>query len=215
MDAVSGDPPYEHYHEHMAAREFEQAADVMRAARDLARAHDRRDDAALCGTLMATALTVAGELQAPEAAYQGAETDDPDNPLLKLQFADFLLDALNQPERALQNLEVAIPDLRANRSTSHAAGSSLGSIYVALGRMEDAARTFRGLIRPEALPGSEPRAYDSRLVTALVAHGTMLDECREYAEQVLRLASSQEDDDTVAVARGLIADVRRAQDKIR
>ena len=146
-----------------------------------------------------------------EAAYLGAVADDPSDALLKLRFANFLLDSLNEPTRALDVIEPALPQLRADRSTYHDAESSLGTIYVALGRLEDAARTFRDLARPEVLPGSEPRAYDFRLVTALVANKVMLAECLEYAEHVQALATEQDDHDTLAVTRKAIDAILRAR----
>jgi tetratricopeptide (TPR) repeat protein len=198
----------------MIAREFDAAAEVMRLARDQARACDQTKEAALLGMLMASALSVAGRLEVAENAYLEAEADDPRNALLKLQFANFLLDALRLPERALLKVEEVLPELKANRSTYHAAVSSLGVIYASLGRMEDAAQTFRELVRPEALPGSEPRAYDFRLVTALVGHGMMLEECRQYAGAVLALAERQGDDDTVGTVRAIIGSIEGAQSGI-
>jgi predicted Zn-dependent protease len=202
---------YGQYHAHMVAREFSDAAEVMRRARHEARARDQKDEAALFGTLMASALALAGSLQAAESAYRDAEADDPSNALLKLQLANFLLDALNQPESALQEIEEALPKLSADRSTYHAVVSSLGTIYVSLGRMEDATRTFHELVPTEALPGAEPRAYDFRFVTALVARGVMLEECQGYAERVLALAVRQDDDDTARTARTVIDSIRRGQ----
>ncbi len=203
--------PFADYHALLAKREFDQAVKVMQRARDENRIRGQSVEAAAFGSLMAAALSLAGNLRAAEDAYRQAEADSPANPLLKLQLANFLVDKVGEPERALQEIEEVLPALRADRSTYHAAESSLGTIYAALGRIADAEHSFRELVRPAWLPGKEPRAYDFRLANALVARGAMLDECQAYAEVVAALAAEQGDEDAARPAQILIESIRKAR----
>lgn len=202
--------PIADYHALMATRKFLEAAEVMRRAGDAARQGDLKDEAASFRVFMAIALTLAGDLRAAEVAYLDAERDSPEDPLLKLRLANFFLDDLGQPERALSKIQEGLPILLRDRMTYHEAQSSLGVIYARMGRLSDAAEAFRELVRPEMLPGKEPRAYDLRLVMALAAKGVLLSECRLYVENLLSLAEAQGDGGAAHAARSALGAIASA-----
>lgn len=192
----------------MRQRKFDDAAALLTDARDEARRRGDHSDAAYLGGFLASCLMAHGRDDDALKAHLDAEADEPSNPFLKLATANFLMNVMHRPAEALDHIEPASDALR--MSSEHVLEGLLGTIYLALGRDEDAFAAFRSMTRPELIANQPTFSFDFYLVEALVARRELVDECRGYLDLVAQRASTEGDEETASRSRALLAQLNAA-----
>jgi len=187
----------------MRQRKFDDAAALLTNARDEARRRGDHSDAAYLGGLLASCLMAHGRDDDALKAHVEAEADEPSNPFLKLATANFLMNVMHRPVEALARLAPAADALR--ESSEHVLEGLLGTIYLALGRDDDAIAAFKSMTRPKLITNQPAPSFDFYLVEALVYRGELVDECRSYLDLVAQRAATEGDEETARRANGLIA----------
>jgi tetratricopeptide (TPR) repeat protein len=192
----------------MRQRKFDDAAMLLTNARDEARRHGDNHTAAYLGGLLASCLMAGGRDDEALEAHFEAEADDPANPFLKLASANFLMNVMHRPADALVRLQPAIASLR--DTSEHVLEGLLGTIYLALGRDDDAIAAFRSMTRPELLTNRQAVSLDFYLVEALIVRRAQLDECRRYLDVAAHRAAQDDDAETAQRVQELLAELDAA-----
>lgn len=164
-----------------------------------------REEAAALGGYLAATLVALGRREEALAEYSEAESEDPANAHLKLQFASFLTHVLGRPAEALPKINAALPDLAASQpSSQHAGQAVLGATLLALDRIAEAATAFRKMTSHEVLASLPAVSCDFWLVTNLIGRKLLSEECRGYLAEVLKKADGEGEREVAEKAKTLL-----------
>jgi tetratricopeptide (TPR) repeat protein len=188
----------------LADGRLDEAIKLLVDRREEVRHREDWEESAHLGSLLGSCFRAVGRELDAEKAYLDAEREDPENPFLKVTIANFYVDVLNDPKSALPRIEAALPDLVHSPSTYHAAQASLGTVYLALGRVDEALSSFREMVKPQILNGLHPASHDLRLVSAFIDQKIFPEDCRKYLVELKTLSTLEGDAGTAETSEWLL-----------
>lgn len=173
---------------------FHDAARLMEGARAKALAINSLEEAASYSGLLSSCLAILNRDQDALAASEEAERLAPAETHYAVRSADLLLNYLNNPEAALAKLEMLMRRLMPDDPSHYHARSVLGQAKLALGETDAAVALFREITASEVMDRLRRAAYagvyDLGLVHALIKHGIISTECRDYLLAVRQIAEA-------------------------
>lgn len=158
---------------------FEEAVDVLRAARDRALAEEDPESEAFFSSIAGSFLASRGRDQEALEEYARAELRDPSSPTWKVATANHLL-ALGRASEARDKALEVLAQAHSAPSYEHVGNSLLGLAELALGNQAAAASAFSASIDPLRVGGLPASGRDLRLAEALLSAGLSREHCRAY-----------------------------------
>jgi tetratricopeptide (TPR) repeat protein len=201
---LENDDPYLGASERLVAGDKDGAIALLRDARSRERSRGRREESAALGGYLAATLAALDRRDEALAEYSAAESEDPANPHLKLQFALFLTHVLGRAAEALPKINAALPDLAAEPSTLHAGQAVLGATLLALDRTAEAATVFRRMSSHKVLASLSAVSCDFWLVTGLIRRNLLPEESRAYLTEVWKKADNEGEQGVAHMAKTLL-----------
>jgi predicted Zn-dependent protease len=163
----------------LGAGRFEEAVEVLRAARDEASAEDDRESEAFFSSIAGSFLASRGQNEEALKEYARAEHCDPSAPVSKVATANHLLN-LGQAAKAREKAREILVLGHGTPSYEHVGYSLLGLAELALGDEEKAVKAFTASADPARVSLLPASGRDLRLVEELLSVGAGTELGRVY-----------------------------------
>ena len=200
---------FEEYHDkHLSLLREHRFVDAARIWKDAAaefEAAGSSEHAATAIGFAGSAYSCAQNDHKALSAYKRAIELAPSDPLHHLTVGRFLLDVSDEPEAALEEIDIAINLAAKDPQTSYCLPEALGLLGIAwlrLGRIHDANNLFQNTCRAAAAGPSNP-TLDLRLASEYAKRGEFLKECAQFAADAVEWASVTSNDDMLARVKNL------------
>ena len=170
-------------------RDYETAVKILYAGIESGSAEG--EELAVLYSTLAMIQKKQGKLDQAWTTYQLAEQAAPDDPVLKVITARFLLNERRQYDQAIKRARLILKEAKDVPSLSHQAYTIIGLAYFRKGQQKKAlemletamSNNFSGMVSAENI--------DFNLVEALVREQTALAQCQAYLRAACNLARQQ------------------------
>ena len=189
---------YHHRHEKLIkSRAYLDAAKLWEQAAEEFESEAASDHAASAMGFAGSAYSCARMEEAALQAYMKAADLSPEDPLHHLKVGSYLLDFLDEPEKALSRLDQAITLAANNPDTHYCLSDALGLQGVAWLRMGRQTEANQRLATTCSAASSGPMKpmLDLRLAHEFVERGEHLEKCAQLADHALEWAKVTKNDD--------------------
>lgn len=176
----------------LGAGRFEEAVDLLRAARESASLDGDHETEAFFSSIAGSFLASRARNQEALEEYARAELRDPFSPAWKVSTANHLLN-LGEPAKAREKAQEVLACGAGTPSYEHVGYSLLGLAELGLSNQEAAASAFAASIEPFRVSDLPASGRDVRLAEALLKAGLSARSCRNYLSEVRTRAQVEGD----------------------